>query len=65
MRNLDITRCFDIHDDTLIILGDTCLRLESLVMMGVPHVTDKGLKALSAGCRRLEILDLSADLNML
>ena len=62
---MDITRCFSIKDETLYVLGEHCLRLERLLMLGVPHVTDKGIKALAEGCRRLETLDLSADLNML
>jgi hypothetical protein len=60
LRSLDVTRCHNLDDSTMILLSEHVQRtLEVLYIKGLRNVSDVGLKAVCNSCRKLEVLEIS------
>lgn len=60
LRSLDLSRCCNLDDSTLILLSQHVQKtLEVLYIKGLRTVTDKGVTAICESCTKVEILDVS------
>ncbi|KAL2609192.1 hypothetical protein R1flu_027765 [Riccia fluitans] len=58
LRDLDLTGCTLLTDESLLALATGCTRLEKLNLSGCIGITDVGLVALAKGCSSLRQLNL-------
>lgn len=60
LRSLDISRCHQLDDTTLLLLSEHVAgTLQVLYMKGVCRASDKGLTAICKACHELRVLELS------
>jgi hypothetical protein len=61
LRSLDLTRCHNLDDTTMVLLSQhrTHQTLEVLYIKGLRQVTDVGIQAICRSCAKLEVLDIS------
>jgi hypothetical protein len=60
LRSLDVTRCHNLDDSTMILVAEHVYRtLEVLYLKGLRNVSDAGLKAICTSCQTLEVLEIS------
>ena len=57
---LDISRCNDLDDSTLVLLSiHVALTLEVFYLKGLRNVTDRGMMAIAQSCVKLQVLEIS------
>lgn len=60
LNNLDISRCNQLDDSTLLMLSEhVASSLEVLYLKGLRNVTDKGMLSISQSCTNLQVLEIS------